>query len=176
MRNIIFVILIISGATVFAQQSLEFSRVILIDQNVQTVPSGKVWKLENVLMPNESFIKFQSQAGGSCGCNSSSSYSRNNYITAWTATELAGRNNININAVPYAFNPSNNISSLIWLPAGTTVAAIQQTTPPQPSHAGGTGCYAPWWLDGVYQNCNPFTPAQITITPLISVIEFNVIP
>lgn len=156
--------------------TLKFSQVKLINATTETVPAGRVWKIENVILPNMPFIKYSATPGSSCGCASGSGYSRDEYITAYTATELAGRNNISINGVSYAMNPTTSTSNLVWLPAGSTVAAITQTTPPQRSHAGGSSCYAPWWLDGVYQDCNPFTPVQVTITPLITVIEFIVMP
>lgn len=156
--------------------SLKFSQVKLIGTTLETVPAGKVWKIENVILPNLPFVKFSQSLGGSCGCSSSSSYSRDEYVTSYTGIELAGRNNISINGISYAMNPNTSTSNVVWLPAASTVAAIQQTTPQQKVHAGGSSCYAPWWLDGVYQDCNPYTPVQVTITPLITVIEFDLIP
>jgi hypothetical protein len=156
--------------------TLTFSKVKLIGTTTETVPVGKVWKIENVILPNLAYVKFSQTLGGSCGCSSGSGYSRDEYVTAYTATALAGRNNISINSISYALNPTTTSSNIVWLPAGSTVSAIQQTTPPQYAHSGGSSCYAPWWLDGVYQDCNAYTPQQVTITPLITVIEFNIVP
>lgn len=162
--------------TICSAQNLEFNQVILIDSIADTVPAGKVWKVENVLIGNKTFVKFQASAGGSCGCSSSHSYAHYDYVTAYTVQEFADWNNIEINGVEYCFHPQNNISNVIWIPAGSTVRAVQQMTPVQQSSPGGTGCYAPWWLDGVYQNCNAFTPSRVLVTPLVSVIEFNIVP
>jgi hypothetical protein len=127
-----------------------------------------------MLIPNEPFIKFSGQTGGSCGCNASSSYSRNLYVTSFTASEFQGKNNVVIDGINYVYKTDGN--SICWLHEGQTIAPLNLTTPAQPTHTGGNGCYAPYWIDGVFLSCNPFTPAQVSITPVISVIEFNVIP
>ncbi|MEI6766618.1 MAG: hypothetical protein WCM76_13375 [Bacteroidota bacterium] len=177
-KTTLFTALLLLSALISGAQNytLHFSQVKLIGTTVETVPVGKVWKIENVILPNLAYIKYSQSLGGSCGCGVGSSYSRDEYVTAYTATALAGRNNISINSISYALNPTTTTSNIVWLPAGSTVGAIQQTTPAQYAHSGGNSCYAPWWLDGVYQDCNAYTPPQVTITPLITVIEFNIVP
>ena len=157
-----------------AQGSLQFNQVLFINSNaLQTVPNGKVWKIETLLMPNEPFVKFNNQNGGSCGCDAGGGYSRDNYVTAYTASEFNGRNNIQIDGVNYVYAIGSNIC---WLHEGQTIAPLQLSTPSQYAHSGGNGCYAPYWIDGVFQGCSSYTPSVVSVTAVISIIEFNIVP
>jgi hypothetical protein len=158
----------------FAQGGLQFNQVLFLNSSaLQTVPQGKVWKIEALLMPNEPFVKFNNQTGGSCGCDAGSGYSRDNYVTSYSASEFNGKNNVQIDGVNYVYTIG---SSICWLHEGQTIAPLQLSTPVQYAHAGGSSCYAPYWIDGVYQNCSAYTPAVVTVTPVISIIEFTVVP
>lgn len=154
----------------FSQGSLQFNQVLVLS-GLQTVPAGKVWKIESIIMPSPSFIKYQGVDGGSCGCNSSSSYSKTKYVTDYIANFFAGKNNIKINGEEISYQ-----NTIIWLNAGTSVEPIVLTTPPQPATPASGNCYSPYWIDGVYIGCGPYTPAQVSVTPKISIIEFNVVP
>jgi hypothetical protein len=153
-----------------AQGNLQFNRVIILS-SLQTVPAGKVWKIESMFMPSPLFIKYQTQDGGSCGCSASSSYSKTRYVTDYLAPFFAGKNNMKINGEEIVYN-----DKILWLDAGTTVEPIILTTPLQTSTPGGNSCYTPYWIDGVYAGCGPYTPAQVSATPKFSIIEFNIIP
>jgi hypothetical protein len=153
-----------------AQGNLQFNQVIVLS-GAQTVPAGKVWKLESLIMPSPSFIKYQTQDGGSCGCNASSSYSKTRYITDYVASFFAGKNNIKINGEEISYQ-----NTIIWLNAGSTVEPIVLTTPPQQPTPASGNCYSPYWIDNAYVGCGPYTPPQVSVTPKISIIEFNVTP
>lgn len=171
---VLIVYVLLNMNDTMAQSGLQFSKVLFLNTDaVQTVPNDKVWKIEALLMPNEPFIKYSNQTGGSCGCDASSGYSRSNYVTSYTAAEFSNKNNIQIDGVNYVYSIGNSVS---WLHAGQTIAPLKLTTPVQFSHSGGNSCYAPYWIDGVYQSCNAYTPPTVSITPVISIIEFSVIP
>ena len=170
MRYIIFLFFFLICTSAQSQGNLQFNRVIILS-NLQTVPTGKVWKIESMFMPSPPFIKYQTQDGGSCGCSSSSSYSKTRYVTDYLAPFFAGKNNMRINGEEIVY--SDNI---LWLNAGTTVEPITLTTPIQASTPGNNGCYTPYWIDGVYVGCGPYTPPQVSATPKFSILEFNIIP
>jgi hypothetical protein len=171
MKNLILSFIIVFFSIIArAQGNLQFNQVILLS-NLQTVPAGKVWKIESMFMPSPSFIKYQTQDGGSCGCNTSSSYSKTRYVTDYLAPFFAGKNNMKINGEEIVYN-----DNILWLKAGTTVEPIVLTTPLQTSTPGGNTCYSPYWIDGVYVGCGPYTPPQVSATPKFSIIEFNIIP
>ena len=177
-RIFIFCLLILlflsSFSVLRAQGNLQFNQVLFLNSNaLQTVPAGKVWKIEALLMPNEPFVKFSGQNGGSCGCDAGSGYSRDNYVTNYTASEFNGKNNVQIDGVNYAYSIGSNIC---WMHAGQTIAPLQLTTPAQYVHGGGSSCYAPYWIVGVYQSWSSYTPPLVSVTPVISIIEFNTVP
>jgi hypothetical protein len=84
-------------------QTLQFSQVLLIGSNTQTVPAGKVWKVETVLPEGQG-------------------------VTSLSRTPLF----ITVNANSVGIGGFSNYGSTldihsqpVWLPAGTTIAAGQ---------------------------------------------------
>lgn len=86
-------------------QTLQFSQVLLVSSNAQTVPAGKVWKVENILASSSLVVN-----------NSIRNFS---ILVDNTSVFVAG-------AVEYG-GPStaNQLVQPIWLPAGSTLAAGQ---------------------------------------------------
>jgi hypothetical protein len=171
MKKIIFyTVLFIITISNYAQGNLQFNQVIILSA-LQTVPAGKAWKIESLIMPSPSFVKYNGVDGGSCGCNASQSYSKTKYVTDYLATFFAGKNNIRINGEEILYN-----NTIIWLNAGTTVEPITLTTPLQASTPASGNCYSPYWIDGIYVGCGPYSPPQVSATPKLSIVEFNIIP
>jgi hypothetical protein len=127
MKKIYFTLIVLISATVaFAQDmnQLKFSRVLLVNQTTnQTVPSGKVWKVESVLHkidPNRSGMINEYQSGATA-CND------------WDVSRVSGSYAIYVNNIPTRVGGtsawesggtgrSTILSSLpIWLPQGTTL-------------------------------------------------------
>jgi len=101
----IFTFLGIILFNVMCGQTLQFSQVLLVSSNTQTVPAGKVWKVENIL--------------------ASSSLVVNNSIKNFTIT-VDNTSIFVAGAVEYAGPSSaNQLVQPIWLPAGSTLAAGQ---------------------------------------------------
>jgi hypothetical protein len=171
MKKYLFYILLLAVCIQLkAQGNLQFNRVIILSSQ-QTVPTGKVWKIESMFMPSPAFIKYQTQDGGSCGCNSSSSYSKTRYVTDYLAPFFQGKNNLRINGEEIVYS-----DKVLWLNEGTSVQPIVLTTPLQTPTPGGNTCYSPYWIDGVYVGCGPYTPTQVSATPKFSILEFNIVP
>jgi hypothetical protein len=134
-------------------QSLTFSQVLLVNSS-STVPAGKVWKIESVVMPLGGTIKYSSSSGsGGCNCNGSST----NWTT-FTTTYLPTTSLycLVINGTNYL-----NLSLPVWIPAGTTIVAKGPLE----------NCYT---SAGCYNNVCP--AAALSLTGIISVIEFNIVP
>ncbi|MEY4520969.1 MAG: hypothetical protein RIT10_154 [Bacteroidota bacterium] len=119
MKKIIFITLFFLGTTSFAQGNLQFNQVKLVS-TVETVPTGKVWKVE----------AFHYQGGApfcvggvapftTCG---SSSGSHGPGIWAIMAYAINGAANYVI-----SLGPTGSISNIqnvpFWLSAGSTLAA-----------------------------------------------------
>lgn len=111
-------------------QTLEFSQVILVDANVQTVPAGKVWKVEKAVS-NQGIVKISTSGTSTASSSTYWNYAVNGNsvpITRIDATNAA-------NNVPTSSSSSSNTNSVylnidqsafpVWLPAGTTLAAGQ---------------------------------------------------
>jgi hypothetical protein len=87
-------------------QTLQFSQVLLVSSNTQTVPAGKVWKVENILASSSLVVN-----GGGI---------RNfNIQVDNTSVFVAGAVDWNGSA------SANQLVQPIWLPAGSTLAAGQ---------------------------------------------------
>ncbi|HRS53663.1 MAG TPA: hypothetical protein P5250_03030 [Bacteroidales bacterium] len=48
-KNIIIFVMFLSNIILLNAQTLKFSQIKLIDNNISTVPQNKVWKIESVL-------------------------------------------------------------------------------------------------------------------------------
>ena len=117
MKKIILILsLIVFVIVVNAQGNLQFNQVKLIT-TVQTVPVGKVWKVE------------------SCGYNGGAPFLITNFVASGTTCSVIGNMSYIVNGTNnYLFNYENGLSMgtssgitaspfPLWLPAGTTLAA-----------------------------------------------------
>lgn len=170
MKKLLFCLLLIVCITLHVDsnaQSLQFSqvRVITMTDGVQTVPSGKVWKIEFASRDAiVTYIKRTSYAtSGTTGCSG----------TVWnyynTTTEfVAGQGSLKINGSYIITDP---VTTPIWLKAGNTVEAFNSLTPVQAS----TSSNYRYYLNGT-DLCGPYTPPQVNFSGLVSIIEFTVVP
>lgn len=155
--NVLCAVMIIALTGVFTvnakAQTLSFSQVLLVNAQ-STVPAGKVWKVEDVMMPVGGTIKYTASSGsGSCNCNGGTTNWTNFTTANLPTTSLYG---LVVNGANYM-----NVSFPVWLPAGTTVVARGPTE----NCYSNTGCYSGY--------C---PPAAFSLTGVISVIEFTVVP
>jgi hypothetical protein len=101
--------------------TLQFSRVILVS-TVQTVPAGKVWKIENIL-PSARLTLVTTGYSGNVGMNSTNHVIAVNGTNIYVATADAIGSTYGNGTTGYAATASNILNNPIWLPEGTTLAA-----------------------------------------------------
>lgn len=104
-KKLIFLLLLIVPTISFSQ-NLEYSKVLLIS-SVETVPSGKVWKITNVLPTLTSSGDIKIRVNG------------NDIIVAFSRSSNGQTNstgNFHNN-----HNYYNSLQGAYWLPAGTTL-------------------------------------------------------
>ena len=153
-RLYIFIITIFLTTVAFSQGNLQFNQVLLVDNNLVTVPAGKVWKIENIIFEAVPYFQANSGSGTCSPCNGSTQL-WSNYTTQ--ICQVGASNPIVINGIKAI---SGSASSPVWLPAGTTLAGEIKTCSPNP---------------GSYNNCL-CPPPNVTAKTFINVIEFNIIP
>jgi hypothetical protein len=167
MKNIILIFaFIIATATVYAQGSLQFNRVLFVENNTLTVPNGKVWKVS--FFPEKiaaTYIKQTATAGGSSGCTASILRTFSTVTEEFPLSLGAFIINNSIN-VPPASNGT------FWLPEGTSIYCPVYQTPLQPS----VPLNWRYQLDGNNNLCGPWTAPRVNYNAVLSVIEFNIIP
>lgn len=96
-------------------QTLQFSQVLLVSSNAQTVPAGKVWKVENILA-SSSLV-----ASGNQTVNFSITVDNSQVFVAGANSQV----NVYNQGVQSMSSTSNQLVQPIWLPAGSTLAAGQ---------------------------------------------------
>jgi|694.fasta_scaffold69723_1 hypothetical protein len=96
-------------------QTLQFSQILLVSSNTQTVPAGKVWKVENILA-SSSLV-----ASGNQTVNFSISVDNSQVFVAGANSQV----NVYNQGVQSMSSTSNQLVQPIWLPAGSTLAAGQ---------------------------------------------------
>jgi len=96
-------------------QTLQFSQVLLVSSNTQTVPAGKVWKVENILA-SSSLV-----ASGNQTVNFSITVDNSQVFVAGANSQV----NVYNQGVQSMSSTSNQLVQPIWLPAGSTLAAGQ---------------------------------------------------
>jgi len=96
-------------------QTLQFSQVLLVSSNTQTVPAGKVWKVENILA-SSSLV-----ASGNQTVNFSIAVDNSQVFVAGANSQV----NVYNQGVQSMSSTSNQLVQPIWLPAGSTLAAGQ---------------------------------------------------
>lgn len=116
----LFASLVFIVAEMKAQSGLNFSQVIMLNNNSQTVPTGKVWKVESIM----------SGLAYPIGSNCTSPTNNGNYGTAFFIDN-------NIYFTDVAYNAGTNYSSIMftgsralpmWLSAGTSIKTACSTS------------------------------------------------
>jgi hypothetical protein len=117
-KHLKILILLLCGSLAFGlkSQTLSFSQVMLVS-SVQTVPQGKVWKVENILpavRPTITNFSGQSAVDFTLIINGLNVF----YLSSESRGYLGSSFTTGITAVSAGIG-----ASPIWLPAGTTLAA-----------------------------------------------------
>ena len=116
-RLYIFIITIFLYTGAFTQGNLQFNQVKLVTA-LETVPAGKVWKIESVIY-NIAEGSTTDQTGNSGNCTSSD-YNSAAIVVAGTPTKVGQGTS------PLGYSSGGYVHSYtilpIWLPAGTTLS------------------------------------------------------
>jgi hypothetical protein len=113
-HSILFFFLLLCTGIINAQGTLQFNRVVLVTTQ-QTVPAGKVWKVESVVVPiSANNPSYASSGSASCG----SSFFRNHTFRVNGVETKAGNGSMPIVNTGYeaSYTPLP-----LWLPAGATL-------------------------------------------------------
>jgi hypothetical protein len=117
MKKLYFILFILINQLAFAQGNLQFNQVKLVTAQ-ETVPVGKVWKVESVIYNiAEGSTTYQTGNYGNC---TSSDYNSAAIVVAGTPTKVGQGTS------PLAYSNGAYVHSYtilpIWLPAGTTLS------------------------------------------------------
>ncbi len=117
MKKLYFILFILLNQLAFAQGNLQFNQVKLVTAQ-ETVPAGKVWKIESVIYNiAEGSTTYQTGNSGNC---TSSDYNSAAIVVAGTPTKVGQGTS------PLAYSNGAYVHSYtilpIWLPAGTTLS------------------------------------------------------
>ncbi|MCF8329893.1 MAG: hypothetical protein K9I37_06110 [Crocinitomicaceae bacterium] len=117
MKKLYFILFILLNQVAFSQGNLQFNQVKLVTAQ-ETVPVGKVWKVESVIYNiAEGSTTYQTGNYGNC---TSSDYNSAAIIVAGTPTKVGQ------GTTPLAYSSGAYVHSYtilpIWLPAGTTLS------------------------------------------------------
>jgi hypothetical protein len=117
MKKLYFILFILINQLAFAQGNLQFNQVKLVTA-LETVPAGKVWKIESVIYNiAEGSTTYQTGNYGNCNTND---YNSAAIIVAGTPTKVGQGTS------PLGYSSGSYVHSYtilpIWLPAGTTLS------------------------------------------------------
>jgi hypothetical protein len=117
MKKLYFIVFILLNQFAFAQGNLQFNQVKLVTAQ-ETVPVGKVWKVESVIYNiAEGSTTYQTGNYGNC---TSSDYNSAAIVVAGTPTKVGQGTS------PLGYSSGSYVHSYtilpIWLPAGTTLS------------------------------------------------------
>jgi len=117
MKKLYFILFILLNQLALAQGNLQFNQVKLVTA-LETVPAGKVWKIESVIYNiAEGSTTYQTGNYGNCNTND---YNSAAIIVAGTPTKVGQGTS------PLAYSNGAYVHSYtilpIWLPAGTTLS------------------------------------------------------
>lgn len=116
-KCLLFLVVISLGQCVIAQGNLQFNQVKLVTA-IETVPVGKVWKIESVIYHiGQTSSGVQSTNGG---CNNSAYYESTAIEIAGTPTKV-GQGTQAASYSSLSYTHSYTILPL-WLPSGTTLS------------------------------------------------------
>jgi hypothetical protein len=117
MKKLYFIVFVLLNQLAYAQGNLQFNQVKLVTA-LETVPAGKVWKIESVIYNiAEGSTTYQTGNYGNC---TTSDYNSAAIIVAGTPTKVGQ------GTTPLAYSSGAYVHSYtilpIWLPAGTTLS------------------------------------------------------
>ena len=117
MKKIYFILFILLNQLAFTQGNLQFNQVKLVTA-LETVPAGKVWKIESVIYNiAEGSTTYQTGNYGNCNTND---YNSAAIVVAGTPTKVGQGTS------PLGYSSGSYVHSYtilpIWLPAGTTLS------------------------------------------------------
>ena len=117
MKKLYFILFILLNQLAFAQGNLQFNQVKLVTA-LETVPAGKVWKIESVIynIPSE-MSSYQTSQSLSCGVNTFQNFA---IEVAGVPTKTGqGVNALQLSNITY----TQGYTELpIWLPGGATLS------------------------------------------------------
>jgi hypothetical protein len=104
-------------------QTLSFSRVLTVDATPQTVPAGKVWKVENMVVPSGMFSSTSSNTSTPSPSNTFTFFLNGveNSATTLGGDIQAGYNGSTSSSTRIVMVPDRQMFPL-WLPAASTLA------------------------------------------------------
>ena len=117
MKKLYFILFVLLNQLAFAQGNLQFNQVKLVTA-LETVPAGKVWKIESVIynIPSE-MSSYQTSQSLSCGVNTFQNFA---IEVAGVPTKTGqGVNALQLSNITY----TQGYTELpIWLPGGATLS------------------------------------------------------
>jgi hypothetical protein len=104
-------------------QTLSFSRVLTVDATPQTVPAGKVWKVENMVVPSGMFSSTSTNTSTPSPSNTYTFFLNGveNSATTLGGDIQAGYNSSTSSSTRIIMVPDRHMFPL-WLPATSTLA------------------------------------------------------
>lgn len=116
-KRLLFLVFVSMGHCIMAQGNLQFNQAKLVTA-IETVPAGKVWKIESVIYHiGQASSGVQSTNGG---CNNSAYYESTAIEIAGTPTKV-GQGTQAASYSNLSYTHSYTILPL-WLPSGTTLS------------------------------------------------------
>ena len=116
MRIILILFLVCSTCFLFAQGNLQFNQVKLVTA-LETVPAGKVWKVESVIYNIPQNATTYQTGSGACGPN----YYENSAIVVDGTPTKVGQGTTALGYSSGNYTHSYTVLP-IWLPAGATLS------------------------------------------------------
>ncbi len=122
-RTFLFSLFVFMHLALFSQGNLQFNQVKLVSI-VETVPAGKVWKVESATYAGGSiFCVGGGPSGGTVYCSQSSNALQNYSVIGVMTYTINGQANY-ISDIVYSNSISTQLTPFpFWLPAGSTLAA-----------------------------------------------------
>jgi hypothetical protein len=126
---ILFLLLCLVAGYAYSQNSLGFNQVLLIDNTEQTVPPGKVWKVEGVAGSRVTQYNYASNNNSNFSPAQNQILINGQAISAIHAVGTGAGTGTGSGTVYSGFSYAASPTSFpLWLPAGTTLAASTNVT------------------------------------------------
>lgn len=166
-----------------SQGTLEFNQVLLVSSTsgVVTVPSGKVWKIENTLTPTGRYYSSISNYGSTTWtigtpnpCTGATSGTSSSIPYVSTGSCNTNDNFFEVNGVRSSWNGN----SPLWVPAGSTLR-VSETDCRNLTSVSYSNSQVYYDANVGIFKCGPISitgGSSVSNGSKISIIEFNVIP